>query len=501
VYRLDKGFDGMKHLSRYAVGLFGLILAFTSAMAPAQTPGPLAREVLSKLNEDDSIKVSEDAKCYKILFGAYLELSKPPFEVGAGFNLNTIHPKMPSWSAVSGWAESNAKMAQAILNCRSSKITVIGLPYGKEGLDQAYIKADIYCDVTLETMQNTTFPYQHALDTIAAFATAEVYRLMEAGQTQPALDLAMAHMVVLRMFCDREFLAEKIHSIQTLSDALSNLRDVMYLYQDKITAEQYQKLSLVEIPFLRPDRARLFMPEADRVVADALIKELFDERTGQADPQKFTLAFAELQSRHLPLTRFGAAKRWALVAQIHSSREDSLKKLNTIYDDWWRRWRVYPYDDILVYPTEFERTNQIRYAAVLFSIQDVEKSFDVRFRLMTEVNGTAMAAGLCAYKKTFNTYPAQTEKTYTQFNRRRSDSDPYEKSLGPLRYRPITTRHAINTPMGSKVWIEPGECVLYGQGQDHTDNAADTHTDDGSAGDMVMWPPIKSLYRAQGLME
>ena len=118
-----------------------------------------------------------------------------------------------------------------------------------------------------------------------------------------------------------------------------------------------------------------------------------------------------------------------------------------------------------------------------------------------ESNGTAMAAGLCGYRKTFNTYPDQTEKTYTQFTRRRSDSDPYERALGPFRYRQITARHAINTPLGSKVWIEPGECVLYGQGQDHTDNFADTHTDDGSAGDMVMWPPMKSLYRAQGLME
>jgi hypothetical protein len=492
----------MKQSCRFVVGLLGLLaIALPTSLASAQTPEPSVRGVITKLNEDDSIKVSDDAKCYKILFGAYLELSKPPFEVGPDFNLNTIHPKMASWSAVSGWAESNAKMAEAILKCRSSKITVIGLPYGKEGLDPAYVKAGLYCDITPETMRNITFPYQQALDAIAAFATAEVYRLMEAGQVQPAFDLAMAHLVVLRMFCDREFLVEKIHSIETMSDALSNLRDVLYVYQDKITPEQYQHLALAEIPFLRPDRARLFMPEADRVVADALIKELFDERTGQADPQKFTLAFAELQSRYLPLTRFGAAKRWGLVAQVHSSRDDSMKKLNTIYDDWWRRWRVYPYDDILAYPTEFERTNQIRYAGVLFSIQDVEQSFGVRFQLMTEVNGTAMAAGLCGYRKTFNTYPDQTEKTYTQFTRRRSDSDPYERALGPFRYRQITARHAINTPLGSKVWIEPGECVLYGQGQDHTDNFADTHTDDGSAGDMVMWPPMKSLYRAQGLME
>src|SRR5690606_25613739 len=121
---------------------------------------------------------------------------------------------------------------------------------------------------------------------------------------QRALDLSVAHCFLLRLFCDREFLAEKMHSISLLSDALSNFRDVMYLYQDKISADQYARLALLELPLLRPDRGRLFMPEADRILAEALLLEVFDQQSHQADPQKFTSAFAEIQSRNLPLTRF-----------------------------------------------------------------------------------------------------------------------------------------------------------------------------------------------------
>jgi hypothetical protein len=285
----------MKRTSVALIAALGIVLGcMPSRLALGQNKpsDALLKEVLEKLNSDDSIAGTEDTKSYKILFDAYLELGKPPFEVGSEFNLSTIHPKMSTWSAVSGWAESNAKMAQAIIKCKDKNI--IGLPYGREKLDQKYVSTGLTADVGLSgNLRNIKFPYLQAVDTIAAFSTAEVYRLMETGQTQPALDLAMATCFMLRQCCDREFLQEKLHAIELLSDMLSNVRDVFYTYQEKITAEQYTKASLFELPFLRPDRGRLFMPEADRVVAEFLISDIFDDRTGAPDPQKFTDTFAE----------------------------------------------------------------------------------------------------------------------------------------------------------------------------------------------------------------
>ena len=490
-----------------------LVCAVVAAWMPA--PAVLAdealiKEVIKTLNDNKiTVNATDESKSYKILFDAYLEMSKPPFVVGPEFNLATIHPKMPTWSAVSGWAESNSKMAQAILKCKDK--VMIGLPYGREKVDAAYLKAGLFCDIGVGgSLRENEFPYMTAQDTIAAFATAEIYRLMEVGQVQQALDLAIAHCFVQRQFCDRDFLVEKLHSIGLLSEVMSNLRDVFYLYQDKATSDQLAKIAIQEIPYLRPDRGRLFMPEADRVVAEALIKEVFSDKTANPDPEKFSETFADIQSKHAPLTRFGAARRWRMIVPIHGSLDASLHQLKLIYDDWWRRWRIDAYDDeMLRYPTQFSRTNSIRYAAVMFSAQDVEVLFQVRNRLIAEVNGTAIVAGLCAYRRNYNSYPDKTEKTYTEFDKKRSDSDPYfpvevegglQKVPGPFHYMFTERRQSVNTQYGPLA-IEKGQAFLYSVGRDHEDNRGAQHTDDGTIGDMVIWPPIKSLARAQGKLE
>lgn len=459
----------------------------------------LIKQCIAQLNKDDSVDGADDTKSYKILFDAYLDFSKPPMPVGPDFNLNTIHPKMADWAKVSGWAESNPKMVQAIIKCKDK--ILIGMPYGRDGVDPKYVQAGLTCDIGLNgSLRDVRFDYIPALDTICAFATAETYRLMETGQAQQALDLGVATCFLLRQFCDREFRVEKLHAIEMLSDMLSNLRDVFYTYLDKVSDEQFTRISLFEIPFLRPDRGRLFMPEADRVVAEYVLSEVFDESTDAPDAQKFTDMFAGIQSKDAPMTRFGAAKRWYNLAAVHGSKTASLERLKLIYDDWWRRWRIDEYDSILSIPTEFERANRIRYAAVIYSLQDLQQLFVVRNQLIAEVNGTAVSAAICAYHRRYGVYPDQTEKTYGQFGRRRSDVDPYDKTLGFFRYRMIKERVPVDTPAG-RLWIENDQALLYGLGQDHVDDRAARHTDDGAQGDVVLWPPIKAASRAAGLLQ
>jgi hypothetical protein len=481
----------------------GALLMCTAGQVNAQeSDATLVRETLKQLNDLKSVKGVESSKFYKALFDAYLELGKPPKPIGPDFNLATIHPKMADWSTVAGWAESNPKMADAIIKCKDPKLTKVGLPYGRDGLDAKYVKAGITADIGVNgSLRNSDFPYMKAVDTIAAFATAEMYRLMEANQTQKALDLSVALAFVVRQFCDREFLAEKFHFVDMLSDVMENMRDVFYLYQDRISAEQYAKIAQQELPFLRPDRGRLFMPEADRTVSEALIKEVFDASSEAVIPDKFASTFAEVQSKNAPMTRFGAAKRWGYIANVHSSLGDSLKRLNLVYDDWWRRWRMDQYDDrLLAVSSQFERTNPIRYAAVVYSLENLSNVFSVRNTLVAEVNGTAIAAGLCSYKKTYGSYPDDKEKIYSQSLRKQSDSDPYDKQLGPFKYRVLTARHAIDSEIG-RGWVESGEALLYSQGQDHEDDRGDEGSIDGAKGDLIIWPPVKVLARAQGLIE
>ncbi len=450
------------------------------------------QRVISQLNDHNTVSGTDEIKSYRTLFDAYLTLDPPPFEVGEDFNLNTIHPGMSEWSEVSGWAESNAGMAQAILDCKNHNI--LGLPYGEEEVDSAYRQAGIMAQIAVDgSLRRNEFPYLSAVDTIAAFATAEVYRLLEASQTQEGLDLAVAHIFVLRQLTDRQFLEEKLHSIQLLVDALANLRDVFYSYADDITPQQYVEIGKFELPFLRPDSKHLEIPEGDRIISAALLDEVFDHGE-QADPEKFAATFGAIQSKNSPLERFGAARRWRMIAPVHSSLSDSKNRLKLVYDDWWRRWRVKQYDLILESETQFDRTNSVRYAAVIYSMQNIEVVFGVRNQLVAGVSGTIMAAGLCAYHKELGTYPDDQEKLYGQYVRKISDIDPYDRAYGHLRFRRLDSRTALDTAE-ERFWLDDGDCLLYARGEDNQDDRGTDHSDDAAFGDLVFWPPVKAISR------
>ncbi len=475
--------------------LCGLLWIAIGGSAAAQTA-----EVLRTLNTDDTVKGTDRSKSYPVLFDAYLELDPPPMEISDDFNIRTISPKMPRWAAVSDWVESNPGMADAILACLDRNI--LGLPYGEDEVKSQYRDAGLFAAVGGDgSLRSIDFPYLHAMDVIATYGTAEIYRLFEAGQTDRAMQLTIAYQWMLRQLCDREFLEEKLMGITLLIEALGNVRSTFYLYQDDISAEQFRALAWYDVPHLRPDRNRLLIPEGDRIVSEALLEEVFDARTDQPDPEQFARAFAEIQSANEPLTRFGAARRWRMIAAVHGSLEASKERLQLIYDDWWRRWRVQEYDAILETETQFERTNPVRYAAVIYSMQDIQDVFDIRNQLIASVNGTAVAAGLCAYKKTFGVFPDDKEKAYGQFIRKRiSDIDPYDEDFGVLGYRLLTSDESIDTVWG-RLTLAKGQCVLYSISADHVNDRAREHSDahiavDGA--DFVFWPPIKTLAREQG---
>ncbi len=481
----------------------GTLLSLLTALVVTAGGGPVSaadpiNEVLVELNKTRSVVGTHDIKSYPVIFDAFLELDEPPIPLSDVFNNMTIHPEMPDWDVVSGWAESNPEMARAILACESK--TLFGLPYGRDQVASEYRNAELVADLGVGgSLRDNRFPYLDAIEVIVTFATAESYRLLEAGRIDDGLDLMMASIFLVRQCCDREFQFEQMYAISLHIEMLENLRDIFYAYRDKLSADTCADLGIRKLPFLRPDRSRLLLPEGDRVVSAALIKEVFDDR-GQADREKFADTFAEIQSKDSQLTRFGAARRWRMIAEVHDSKEDSLDRLVLVYNDWWRRWRVETYDPILDIKTQFDRTNPVRYAAVIYSMQNVEKLFEVRNELIAAVNGTAMAAGLCGYTVAYKTYPSSTDKMYAQFCRKRSDRDPFDLELAPFKYRVLDADWPVNTPVG-RVEVPEGEGLLYSKGLDHEDDRASAHTDNGAADDLIFWPPMKVLARRAGLIE
>lgn len=482
--------------------MFALAMAAVIfVMAPcarSSASTPTIDRVVREINSSTTVDALDRNKSYAVLFGAYLDLAEPPTPVGPRFNLRTIHPGMPNWVAVSGWAEGNSAMAEALSEAETR--TVFGLPYGEQNVDRKYRDANLVVRVGVnDTLRNIEFAYLKSIDTIIAFGTAESYRLLEAGRAEEGLDMTLSMAFVLRQIADRDFMYEKERAITLLTDVLSVLRDQMYMYLEDIPEEKYFEIAQKRLPFIRPGRGALFMPEADYVVAKGLLDEVFGPND-QPDREAFAEAFAGIQSAEKPLTRFGAAKRWKIIGDIHDSKQLSLERLKLIYDDWWRRWRVQEYDPILDVPTQLERTNPIRYAAVVYSIRDLQSLFGARNRLIVAVNGTAVSAGLCGYRTTFGNYPTNIQAAYSTFFRKSNDQDFFDEEIGPFHYRVLDSRFRVDTPEG-QVWLESGQCILYSIGVDKSDGRGSQHTPDGQLGDLVIWPPMRALQRENGLRE
>jgi len=454
-----------------------------------------------RLNDQLFEGVTEASRSARTLVTAYLTMSEPPVPVGSDFNLTTIWPGMPGWDAVASWAAANEQMGEAIE--ASEKMLILGMPYGMSATPREWREGNVYIDVAPNgDITKIDYPYLDAVDTMAAWATAEFYRRLEAGQYKEAFDIGIAFLRVLRQGCEQEMLYEKLWFMDTLSDALSTHRDAMLMFLDKIPAEVLKNAGMKEYPFLKnpPDderMRRLEMPEGDRIVAEEMLEATFGSG-GQADPRSFADVFGAFQARNAPLTRFGTKQRWERLSSLHGSLDASREKLTDVYDDWWRRWRMRQYEDMMNMPTEFSRLNEVRFAAVHIAVQDLKEAFQSRERLISNFNGTMFSAALCAYHTTYGSWPTDLAPIYSVFAIKRFDFDPYHKEYGRLSYRKLSSRRAVDTEYG-RVWLTG--CMLYALGRDHSDDNVTTSSNDGSTGELVIWPPIRQLARDEKLID
>ncbi len=461
-------------------------------------------DVIDELNQSVSTVGSEDATSWRVFFDACIEITEPPAPISDTFNMNTIWPDMQDWEAVSTWAENNEHLEAAFLE--TAKRALIGLPYGSENVPLNYQEAGVVAQVGENGRLHTIdFSYIDSVELAYACAIAETYRLFETGESNRAIQLMVSQLIVLRKFCDREFLKEQLTFMPMLGDALSNTRDMFYRYRGVLSPTQFRAIAKDGIPHLETDATSLLMPEGDRIVGEALLRELF-KSNGDADPAKFREVLTDIQADLELLTRAGAAKYWESIAKIHRGRDDSIRRLEYIYDDWWRRWKMRPFHPQLYEDTELQKSNPVKYAAVNLVVRDIKDLFTQRDLLTVEINGTAVAAALCGYKNHYGVYPASIKKMYAQLLNRpsnvdmlcklplRSDADwtLYNFPAASFHYRKIDKKTKVETKLGD-VYLDRGECLLYSVGLDNEDNrGTDTATD------INLWPPLKSLERNAG---
>jgi hypothetical protein len=464
-------------------------------------------DVIAKLNSSSSTEGTENVKSWRLLFDGCLEITAPPKPLSDDFNMNTVWPGMEGWSEVAAWSAHNEHMERVFIE--SAKRVLVGLPYGGEHVPNAYQEAGIVAEIGVDGNLHTfDFSYVDVVKVASLWATSESYRLFEQGSTDRAIKLLMSQLIVLRKFCDREFLKEQLIFMPMLADALKNTRDMFYNYREQVTSIQFRTIAKEWIPFLQTGSNRLLMPEGDRVVGEALVRELF-KANGEPDPAKFREILTDVQADREPITRFGAAKYWGLIAKVHRGRDDSLNRLNLIYDDWWRRWKMRTFHPQLLIDTELQKSNPVKYAAVNLIIRDIKELFLQRDLLTTQINGTAVSAALCGYINHYKVYPSAIKKMYAQLLNRssnldylrpldlRSESDweLYSYPVGAFHYRKIQKDTNVFTLLGNVV-VKSGECLLYSVSTDNEDNRGLNVGED-----IIIWPPLKTLERNAGLLD
>lgn len=489
------------HTARNLSRLLSSALLGAVAMSPlAAVVGAASAQssdLLKQLNSPYA-RISDKSKSAKAIFTAYLDVTKAPRPIGEDFSMTAIYPGMDGWAEVAKWAEANAGMGKALVENENAQL--LGVPYGTTGVDRKFVDKGLVAVIGVDDdLTKVSFPYIDAFEVVNAYVAADMYRLCEAGKFDEAFKLGMAHLRVLRQGCDASMFAEKTAFMTMLCDAFSIHRDMLYAYHAKIGTETFKRLATKEYPFLRPSDnerlRRLEMPEGDRMVAEEMIEAVFTE-DGQPDGSKFAKVFSTLQSQEAPMTAFGASKRWEKIAGVHGSLESSVKKLNDIYDDWWRRWRMRPFDPMMALPTELSRTNEVKYAAVVLSARDIESLFELRRRLTEEFCGTVVGAGLCGYWSQFDAWPNDIEKAYAQFFPKRFDFDPYDSDYGRMRYEELGSRtKGVDSEYGR---VDVTGCIVYGRNGDGEFNDASRHAAGGKSDDFVVWPPLRAVSRGQG---
>lgn len=468
------------------------VIALASPIAVAQDA-----ELLRSLNEATN-KVDAKLRSAKKLFTAYLDVTKPPKDVGPDFNQTTIYPGMEGFAEVAKWAEANASLGKALVEVQDCEI--LGVPYGTDGVDAKFVERGLTAEIGVDgDLTKVRFGYLSALETITAYSTAEMYRQCEAGKFKEGFDVGLATLRVLRQACDAQMFEEKLAAMTLLSDAFSVHRDLLFVYGDKMSEDFLKNLSLKEYPFLKQgDNERLKrieLPEGNLLLAEALIRSVFDS-SGSVSDEKFAGTFAKMQADAKPLTTFGATKRWAKIAGVHGSLDATLLKLNAIYDDWWRRWRLPAYGPMMTMPTVYSKTNPVKYAALVLSLGDIDQLFQARRRLIAEFDGTVASSGIASYHKKRGVWPDDIKKAYTEFFPKRFNFDPFDKDYGQFIYISLSGTRGVESEFGR---VEVTGCMLLARNDDNQAVGSGTvrHFVGGKEGDFVLWPSLRAISRGQ----
>ena len=483
--------------------------------------------------------VRADRRSDPIILAALADLAETPAFLKSQRDAALYPSSGPAWGQAESWATASSQVA--LLEALDSitkeqdprRMLVFAQPYGlaELGSDSAqieFIQAGLYTDLgdppLLAAAQHL---YLKQFDHLARLVHVEATRRLAEGDPAGSLDVLADLIQFGRQILDREFHAEKMWAITTMSLASERMRDVAY--NDMRSGGKLTPAQLTEsIERLVDDRGpisigRIRLPKGDFIAAEQLIATVM-ERRGSIRTELFASTMARLESTERPLRLFGEAARWRDAAQSHVNWTGANQMLEALRGDFEFRWTLSPFDPLMAQAFTIESVLENsfardRLAVVSRSIPDMRELFAQRQILRTEILGTQNALGLAAFHAQNQRYPLDLSGIRPQYIKD-VGIDPFNPSVAEGRQPPLvffvpvrdtadrfanqpnTPPHVISilVPDAPNVSISlrADQFVLFSVGADGSGQWADEaqNTYNAPPGrDYLIWPPVMSVVR------
>lgn len=496
-----------------------VLLTATFAVVPAAKADDFVDQVNRSLSS-----VPADRRSDTVLLPLLAKLTEPPAVVRTQERAALLGSSGPQWSACEQWAMSEPcrKLLEAlpplVAEPNFRRAYAFAQPYGIEGVDLDLVSESMYTELgETPTLAGAKHGYMTAMERAAILVHVEASRLAKEGKPDDAVLLLVNWTLFCRQFADRPFLAETLWAVDSMFLGLARIRDV--LYQDRLLDPHKLKWTALKAQIERLDPSgymsldRIRVPEADLIGRKQLINRVMRRGAG-VDEAAFASTMARLSSMERPLRLFSTTAFWRDVADEHANFADTERALNSVWQDWLKRWDLPTFDPVMQTKSDFllKVKAKSRFALIDLKLDGYEELFKQRQRLRAELAGTRMAMGAYVYLLSQRNVPPALNSLRPAIIKE-IDKDPYSKRGHDVQYlivgrdtpkddegkpAPYTILLFPPDPYPSfRVPLQPGTVVLYCVGPDDLRQSARTATQGrpGVPGDYLLWPPALSLYR------
>lgn len=331
------------------------------------------------------------------------------------------------WDAAAGWAQGAEQ--QAVLKALTTitdtkKKYLLGIPYGTQGLDPAWVKAGLCVDLPASgLLQGARYRYRAGLDRLVMLVNVEATRLANEGKPDEALTKCVQWLRLARIIAEREGVRERRWGMNNLMLASERMRDIAYTFRDKLTSEMTRNAA-DDLDERLIGVRRIRLPLLEKLAAEQLVERVIIEK-GEVDAPKFASTMARLSADQRALNLFGEAAWYRELAASHAGWFDTRDQLNKVFGGWANRWNVENlHDDLLQIPSDYLKMDKARFALLELTANEIEGLERLRLEVLTQLAGTRVALGVVGYERKEKRWPPNVNAIAPAYVRV-LDTDPF----------------------------------------------------------------------------